>query len=170
MKNLFIAQALYNRWANAKLAVEMARLAPERLTAVSAVNFGSILAIANHLVLADRAWLGRFTGQGEPVPSIDAVPYPSLPELAAARIIEENRAIAFARALDPAALTGILAYTAMNGAPMALPLALCVSHFFNHQTHHRGQIHGLLGGCGLKAADLDFIFFERETGTYAKSL
>ncbi|MFP5257687.1 MAG: DinB family protein [Acidobacteriota bacterium] len=170
MKKLFIAQALYNRWANAKLAADMAKLSTEQLTAGSDVNFGSILAIANHLVLADRAWLNRFTGQGEPVPSIDAVPYPRLPELAAARSFEEERTIPFARALDPAALTGILAYTAMNGRPMALPLALCIDHFFNHQTHHRGQIHGLIGGCGLKAADLDFIFFERETGTYAKSL
>lgn len=170
MKNLFIAQALYNRWANAKLAADLARLAPEQLAAGSAVNFGSILAIANHLVLADRAWLGRFTGQGAPVPSIDAVPYPSLPELTAARVVEEDRAIAFARDLDPTALSGILAYKAMNGTPMALPLALCIGHFFNHQTHHRGQIHGLLGGCGVTAADLDFIFFERETGTYAASL
>ncbi|MHC1788029.1 DinB family protein [Solidesulfovibrio sp.] len=170
MKNLFIAQALYNRWANAKLAADMATLPPEQLAAPSAVNFGSIIAIANHLVLADRLWLNRFTGQGEPVARVDAVPYPALAQLAVARSVEEDRAIAFTRALDPAALATILRYTTIDGTPAALPLALCIDHFFNHQTHHRGQIHGLLGGAGVKAADCDFIFFERETATYANLL
>jgi len=54
MTKLFLVKALYNRWANARLAADMAKLSPEQLTAVSAVNFGSILAIANHLLLADR--------------------------------------------------------------------------------------------------------------------
>ena len=170
MKKLFIAKAGYNRWANAKLAAEMAKLAPEQLAAVSAVNFGSILAIANHLVLADRLWLNRFTGQGEPVTTVDAVPYPTLPELAVARMAEEERTLAFAQDLEPAALPSILAYTTTDGTPMALPLALCIDHFFNHQTHHRGQIHGLLGNHGIKAADIDLLGFERETGSYAASL
>jgi len=170
MKKLFTAKALYNRWANARLAADMARLAPEQLTAVSAVNFGSIIAIANHLALADRLWLHRFTGQGEPVPSVDAVPYPTLPALAAARLAEEDRTIAFVNALDPATLSGILTFTTTDGRPMAMPLAVCIDHFFNHQTHHRGQIHGLLGAYGVKAVDIDLLGFERETGTYAASL
>ena len=170
MKNLFRTQALYNRWANARLAAAMAALAPEQLAAVSAVNFGSIIAITNHLVLADRLWLNRFTGQGEPVASFDAVPYPGLSELTAARRIEEDRAEAYARDLDPAALTSLLAYTTTDGTPMRLPLALCLGHFYNHQTHHRGQIHGLLGAYGVKAADIDLLGFERETGTYANAM
>lgn len=170
MKNLFLTQALYNRWANARLAAEFDKLSPKQLTATSAVNFGSILAIANHLVLADRLWLTRFTGQGAPVPSVDAVPYATLPELAAARVVEEDRTMAFFRALDPAGLAATLAYTTTDGTPMNLPLAVCISHFFNHQTHHRGQMHGLLGACGIKAADIDLIGFERETGTYATLL
>ena len=170
MKNLFCTQALYNRWANARLAAALDMLSPEQLTATSAVNFGSILAIANHLVLADRLWLVRFTGQGTPVPSVDAVPYTTLPALAAARIVEEDRTIACIRALDPASLGDTLAYTTTDGAPMALPLGLCIGHFFNHQTHHRGQMHGLLGAYGLKAADIDLLGFERETGTYATLL
>ena len=59
--------------SGARLYAAMATLAPATLAAPSAVNFGSILAIANHLVLADRLWLNRFTGQGAPVPTVDAV-------------------------------------------------------------------------------------------------
>ncbi|EFL50103.1 DinB family protein [Solidesulfovibrio fructosivorans JJ]] len=162
MKTIFTTLARYNRWANARLYAELGKLTPEQLTAPSEVNFGSILAIANHLVLADRLWLNRFTGGGAPVPTIDAVPYPDLADLAAARSIEEERAEAFARGLDPARLESTLRYTTTEGTAMATPLALCLTHFFNHQTHHRGQIHGLLGACGIKAADIDLIGYMRE--------
>ncbi|WP_428567601.1 MAG: DinB family protein [Solidesulfovibrio sp. DCME] len=167
MKALFATRCRYNAWANARLYAAMASLAPETLAAPSAVNFGSIVAIANHLVLADRLWLTRFTGQGQPVPSVDAVPYPALADLRAACRIEEARAEAFCRGLDAARLGETLSYVTTDGTPMALPLALCLDHFFNHQTHHRGQIHGLLGAHGLKAADIDLLGFERETATYA---
>ncbi|HML54751.1 MAG TPA: DinB family protein [Solidesulfovibrio magneticus] len=170
MTKLFLVKALYNRWANARLAADMAKLSPEQLTAVSAVNFGSILAIANHLLLADRLWLNRFTGQGEPVASVDAVPYATLAALTAARHVEEDRAIAFVQRLDPQRMGSALAYRTTDGTPMALPLALCIDHFFNHQTHHRGQIHGLLGSHGIKAADIDLLGFERETSAYANLL
>jgi uncharacterized damage-inducible protein DinB len=167
MRSLFITLSRYNRWANARLHAAMAELSPRTLAAPSAINFGSILAVANHLVLADRLWLKRFTGQGEPVPSVDAVPYPDLGALREAVIVEEGRILDFCRDLDPARLGETLSYVTTDGTPMALPLVLCLSHFFNHQTHHRGQIHGLLGAYGVKAADIDLLGFERETATYA---
>ncbi len=167
MKTLFLTQARYNRWANDRLYAELAKLAPEQLAAQSAVNFGSIIAIANHLVLADRLWVRRFTGQGDPVPSVDAVPYPDLEGLKAARLAQDERTEAFAHDLDPARLSETLEYVTTEGTPMRLPLAACLAHFFNHQTHHRGQIHGLLGTFGIKAADIDLLGFERKTGCYA---
>jgi uncharacterized damage-inducible protein DinB len=167
MKRLFVNRALYSRWANARLYAAMAALSPETLAAPSAVNFGSILAIANHLVLVDRLWLNRFTGQGAPVTTVDAAPYTDLAALGAAREVEERRALAFCRALDPARCGGTLDYVTTDGTPTTLPLALCLDHFFNHQTLHRGQIHGLLGAYGIKAADIDLLGFERETAAFA---
>ncbi len=166
MKSLFVTLAHYNRWANERLYAEMAKLHPEALAAPTAANFGSIIAIANHLVLADRLWLYRFTGQGEPVPSADAVPHASLADLTAARIKEEDRAIACVQNLDPDSLSDILHYTTTEGTPRAEPLAICLSHFFNHQTLHRGQIHGLLGNHGIKAADIDLIAYQVQTKSY----
>lgn len=168
MKSLFRTLALYNRWANDRLYAELARLTQEQRDAVSEVNFGSITAIANHLVLADRLWLNRFTASGSPVTTVDAVPYPALPELDAARRIEEDRAITFSQNLIPARLADTLVYTTTEGAAMALPLTMCLAHFFNHQTHHRGQIHALLGINGIKAVDIDLLGFEREQGAYTE--
>ncbi|EHJ46227.1 DinB family protein [Solidesulfovibrio carbinoliphilus subsp. oakridgensis] len=167
MQFLVRIQARYNQWANQRLYADMEKLSPGQLHAPSAANFGSILAIANHLVLADRLWINRLTGQGPAVPTVDAVPYPALADLAAARRVEEDRGLAFADALDPARLAGNLVFTTTDGRPMDLPFALCLAHFHNHQTHHRGQIHGMLGTFGVKAQDIDLLGFERQTGAYA---
>jgi uncharacterized damage-inducible protein DinB len=162
MKAYFVTLAKYNPWANARLYAEMEKLTPAQLAEKSAVNFGSILAIANHLVLADRLWVNRFTGQGEPVPNVDVVPYADLEALTVARHVEEARLLAFLEGLDPEGLATILHYVTTEGTPCALPFGLCVLHCLNHQTHHRGQIHGLLGIYGLKARDIDLLGYRRE--------
>lgn len=159
---MYTTLARYNAWANARLYAEMEKLGPEQLVAQSAVNFGSILAIANHLVLVDRLWINRFTGQGAPVTTVDAVPYPDLASLAAARRVEEKRLLALTDGLDPDRLESTLHYLTTEGTPCALPFAMCLMHCLNHQTHHRGQIHGLLGLCGIKAADIDLLGYRRD--------
>ena len=70
------------------------------------------------LDLADRLWLHRLIGQGEPVSSVDAAPYATLAALTAARHVEEDRAIAFAQKLDPQRLGSVLAYRTTDGTPM----------------------------------------------------
>ena len=149
MKNLFITLAGYNAWANALLFEHLSELSAADWAAPRPVNFGSIAGIANHVLLADRAWLCRFTGSGDSPTAIDAIPYPGFADLLAARRAEDARIAAFARDLDPARLTGALHYHAMDGRPMALPMAVMAAHFFNHQTHHRGRLRA-----GLNRGDI----------------
>ncbi|OIO00075.1 MAG: damage-inducible protein DinB [Desulfovibrionaceae bacterium CG1_02_65_16] len=150
--------ALASRWADEVLFGELTKLTPAQWTAKSAVNFGSMQGIANHLLLADRLWLNRFTGEGEALKTADAVPYPELADLWRERQAQNACNIAFAEALDPARFDTILRYTTIGGAPKAQPFGLCVAHFFNHQTHHRGQLHALLGAAGIKCPDIDLIY------------
>lgn len=159
MQPYFATLARANRWANALLFAELARLSPAQWVEESAVNFGSAQGIANHLLLADQAWLHRFTGEGPSPASIDAVPWPELAQLRAEREALDARIISVAEGLDPARLAGDLHYTSMNGTACVVPLALCLGHFYNHQTFHRGQLHALLGVCGIKAPDLDLIYY-----------
>lgn len=159
MQQHFLTLARANQWANRLLYAEMEKLAPEQLAAESQANFGSILGIASHTVLADRAWLYRFTGQGESPASIDAQPWPEFAALRAAREAEDVRVVAFAEGLDPARIAGILDYTSMSGAACTEPFLLCLAHFYNHQTFHRGQLHALLGVQGVKAPNLDLIYY-----------
>jgi len=160
MKALFNTLALANRWANRILSAELARLSPAQWTQQVGVNFGSIQAVANHLLLADQAWLFRFTGQGVSPAAIDTAPWAELADLRAAREAQDEDIIAFAQGLDPARLTGTLHYRSMNGTACAEPFAVCLAHFFNHQTHHRGQLHALLGVHAITCPNLDLIYYQ----------
>ncbi|MDQ7833626.1 MAG: DinB family protein [Desulfovibrionaceae bacterium] len=168
MKSLFVTLAGYNAWANARLFEHLSELSPEDWAAPRPVNFGSLAGIANHVLLADMAWLSRFTGSGDGPPAIDTIPYPGFADLFTARQAEDARITAFAKELDPARLTGILHYQALDGRPMALPMAVMVAHFFNHQTHHRGQMHALCGACGVRPRDIDLVFFQRQVSEMIK--
>lgn len=159
MQDYFRTLARANQWANNILYAELAKLAPAQLAQTSEANFGSILGIANHTVLADRAWLHRFTGEGEAVLSVDAVPYPAFGDLRAARVAEDERIVAFADALRPERLGETLHYADTRGRACAEPFLVCLGHFFNHQTFHRGQLHALLGVCGVKAPNMDLIYY-----------
>jgi uncharacterized damage-inducible protein DinB len=162
MKHLFVTLAGYNAWANALLFGHLAELSPEDWAAPRSVNFGSLAGIANHVILADRAWLSRFTGSHDGPPAIDTIPYPGFPDLLTARRAEDARITDFAKELDPVRLRGILHYQALDGRPMALPMAAMAAHFFNHQTHHRGQMHALLSECGVRPRDIDLVLYQRQ--------
>jgi uncharacterized damage-inducible protein DinB len=60
-------------------------------------------------------------------------------------------------------MSGNLAYTNSQGHPSNTPWPLVLGHFFNHQTHHRGQVHGMLSQAGLNPPQLDLLYFPRDT-------
>ncbi|MBU1230276.1 MAG: DinB family protein [Proteobacteria bacterium] len=159
MRPTFATQARANRWANEALYAELKKLSPEQLAQGFGVNFGSILGIANHTILADRVWLARFLGQAPVAPAgfAAATDFTSLRVL---RQAQDELVVAFAEAFEPARLSETLRYTSMEGTPHAEPLAVCLAQFFNHQTFHRGQIHALLGVLGLNPPDLDLIYYQ----------
>jgi uncharacterized damage-inducible protein DinB len=159
MNTLFPTMARANRWANQLLFAELAKLTRAQWTQESAVNFGSAQGIANHLVLADQAWLRRFSQEGPAPDTVDAVPWPEIAALLAQREALDERIVVFAETLTPERLDGTLRYRSMSGQPCAESFGLCVAHFFNHQTFHRGQLHALLGVCGVKAPNLDLIYY-----------
>ncbi|MBG0775107.1 MAG: DinB family protein [Desulfovibrionaceae bacterium] len=154
--------AAYNRWANGRLLEDLAGLDRAALHAGEpGVNFGSILGILNHLLLGDRLWLSRFLGGAAPN-FHERMPYPEFADFKAVREAEDARIADFAAGLDPARLGEVLEYTTTGGVHIAAPMAVCVFHFFNHQTHHRGQVHALMGRHGVEARDIDLIYFVQE--------
>jgi uncharacterized damage-inducible protein DinB len=165
MKAYFAMLAGYNRWANGRLYAAAAALPDADYRADRGVFFRSLHGTLNHLLAGDRVWMQRFTGEGEAPGRLDAILFPSLADLREARAREDERIMAFVNGLDETRLGGIIRYRAITRPETyEQGLAPALMHFFNHQTHHRGQAHAVLTGLGVEAPSLDLILFQRESG------
>jgi uncharacterized damage-inducible protein DinB len=122
--------------------------------------FGSIHATLNHVLWADQIWMSRFAGT--PTPKAKSIKdsvaqHASWAQLRAARETFDETMIGWADSLDAAALEGDLTwFSGAAGRELTKPKGLLIAHLFNHQTHHRGQVHCMLTQCGAKpdATDL----------------
>jgi uncharacterized damage-inducible protein DinB len=154
--------ARYNAWANRRLYEACAALSPEDCCARRPSFFGSIHATLNHILVGDRVWMGRFEGVPSGIERLDQTLYDAFADLRAAREAEDARILGYVGGLDEDAIAGTLRYRNMAGQPQETPLAWTLAHFFNHQTHHRGQVHGMLSGTPVAPPELDLIYFLRQ--------
>jgi uncharacterized damage-inducible protein DinB len=157
--------AAYNEWANERLYHAAERLTDYDYRTDVGAFFRSLHGTLNHMLVADRIWLHRFTGEGEAPNQLDAILFDDFAELRNARRAEDARILEFVRDLDDAALTESIRYcTLVSPQEIEQSLAAALLHFFNHQTHHRGQTHCLLTQLSGHAPSFDLIVFQRETG------
>lgn len=163
--NLFPMLAAYNDWANRRIYEAAAGLADAQYRADTGVFFRSLHGTLNHILAGDRIWLRRFTGEGDAPDRLDAILYDDLARLRAARESEDHRITGWVGTLDEAALARPFSYRRVTTSePVMQPLAPALLHFFNHQTHHRGQCHAVLTRLVGQAPELDLIYFQRESG------
>jgi uncharacterized damage-inducible protein DinB len=164
MKPHFAMLAAYNAWCNRRLYDAAAGLSDEDYRADRGAFFKSLHGTLNHVLVADRIWMRRFTGEGEAPTRLDAILFDDLATLRQAREAEDARIIAYADSLTDTKLTGLFRYrTIVKPAEVEQPLAPALIHFFNHQTHHRGQAHCILTGLGVDAPSFDLVLFQRES-------
>ncbi|PSM17097.1 MULTISPECIES: DinB family protein [Nitratireductor] len=162
MKRHFRMMAAYNRWANATLYDAAADLTDAEFGHDTGVFFKSMLGTLNHILVADRIWMKRFTAQGEAPKSLDAIIHPNLTPLRLAREAEDARISAWVESLSDTALAGRFTYvTVTDMKTVSQRLAPAMAHFFNHQTHHRGHAHAILSLLGRTPPSLDMIYFQR---------
>ncbi|MGI9412295.1 MAG: DinB family protein [Hyphomicrobiales bacterium] len=154
--------AAYNSWQNGSIYRAADGLSDQQRRADRGAFFGSIHGTLNHLLWADRIWLSRIAGlEGPSAPdiasSVGEIDDWSRLKEARARL---DRSIAdWAATLAAEDLDGDLTwYSGAAGREITKPLGLLLTHLFNHQTHHRGQVHALLTGFGAKPDDTDLPF------------
>ena len=165
MKSLFDMLAAFNGWANERLYDAAERIPEADYRADRGAFFGSLHGTLNHILVADRIWMHRFTGEGTGPSQLDAILYDDRRELRTARRAEDARIRAYVESLSDKDLAAAISYrTLRNPAEIEQPLAALLIHFFNHQTHHRGQAHCLLTGLTGEAPSLDLLIFQRQTG------
>jgi len=152
----------YNRWQNESLYSAAEALPDEARKQKRGAFFGSIHATLNHLLWADEMWMSRLAGTPRPVATSIAESlsrYDDWAELREERVRFDGVISGWADALSPEDLAGDLTWhSGAINREMKKPMWQLVVHLFNHQTHHRGQVHCLLTQLGAKPDVTDIPF------------
>jgi len=150
------------------------RLTDEQRRRDMGAFFGSVHLTLTHILIADRVWLERFgcnrsvweflDAEGKPmrVRAFAADLYPDFSVLRSERVRTDAAIESWAAALRADDLDVELEYSTSSGETWRHPLWWSITHFFNHQTHHRGQVTTLLKQCGVDPGVTDFVILMRE--------
>ncbi|MGV3723040.1 MAG: DinB family protein [Actinomycetota bacterium] len=155
---LCLRMAQYNRWMNERLYALCADLADGARKEDRQAVFRSMHGTLNHLMVGDRIWMGRFVGPPFTVASLDTELHSDFQELRTARQKLDAEILTWAESLDEARLAAEFSFTTMvNPMRRTMPLWFAVQHFYNHQTHHRGQLTTLLSQAGVDIGVTDLL-------------
>lgn len=160
--------ATYNQWMNNKVYEAALRLDNTELTKDRGAFFGSILGTLNHIYVGDIIWQKRFASHPTspslpdvielPAPShLDQILFEDIGELAKQRAWLDNQIIYWVKQLSDQDLDSILSYHNTKGIPANKHFGSLILHFFNHQTHHRGQVTALLSQAGEEVGVTDLL-------------
>ncbi len=168
MKANFRRMAAYNRWANERLYEAAGKLSPEAFAAPRSGFFPSLLKTLNHILVGDTVWMGRLEATGSSIKSLDQILHTEFGALRSARAAMDERIVAFVDGVTPARLEEDLVYRTVAGDAMTTQVAQVLAHFFNHQSHHRGQAHAMLSSTEVAPPSLDLLYFLRDHPDIAK--
>lgn len=162
LKEIYVNLADYNQWANERIYSACEQLESTSYHQSRQAFFDSIHGTLNHLLLTDQIWMGRITGTAYEFTSLRDELYPTFSLLKSARQAEDQRIIAYIQDLPPEAILVEVSYSNSTGQQYCQPLWQCLTHLFNHQTHHRGQVHQMLGEANIATPVLDLVAMLRD--------
>lgn len=169
MKSNFELMAAYNQWMNKVIYESASTLSNAEIQKDRGAFFGSIIGSLNHILVGDTIWLKRFASHDIEYPSLsyvrnldspaalDATLCSSLKVLAEERSKMDEVIILFSSELTEQAIASPLAYTNTKGQAFIKNFSSLLQHFFNHQTHHRGQVSTLLYQAGVDVGITDLL-------------
>jgi uncharacterized damage-inducible protein DinB len=144
MTRIWAQYARYNRLANETLYAACAGLSDADYRRDLGAFFGSVHGTLNHLLLGDTIWMTRFEGGTHPSTGLNSILFEDFPALHAAREQMDRRIEHFFADLPADFESRNVRYVNNSGFDTEDPLSVILPHFFNHQTHHRAQVHTLL--------------------------
>ena len=161
--------AEYNRMMNGKVYATAAQHSPVELAKNKGAFFSSILGTLNHILVGDLIWLNRFSKHpsdnkslqvlvDKVLPtSLDILLHDSLDTLRIERVEIDELIMAWVSDIQATDLAVPLSYKNMKGEQQKKEFGSLLFHFFNHQTHHRGQVTTMLSQSGLDVGVTDFL-------------
>ena len=168
-----LTMAYQNAWANYRLAKAWHQLSPPELSAPRVSFFPNLIATLNHILTCDWFYvdaLERELRGGDPhhdcyVFFKEDVPFTVGADLRREQSLVDNRLIAYCEQLRDADLGRIV--TIARETPQHDSRLRLLSHLFEHQLHHRGQVHAMLSGTAVAPPQLDEFFCAGESGLRA---
>lgn len=155
--------ARYNAWQNQWMFQAADTLTPAQRTEDLHGFWGGIETTLSHLMWGDTLWISRFDGGAGPEMGLDTSQAYGWATQMAQRPLLDARIAAWAWSTDDSDFAGeIKWFSQAVGREMAMPTTICVMQLFNHQTHHRGQVHHMLTHFGVKTTDTDIPFMPSE--------
>ena len=157
-----ITMAEYNVWMNDRLYTLCSTIDDKERKRDRGAFFDSIHRTLNHIMYGDLAFMARFTGDPTEVPELGADLYADFDDLWQARKALDERILNWAATLSENWLREDLTYKSkVDGITRTVPQWVLVTHMFNHETHHRGQITTLLSQTGLDIGTTDMPFMPK---------
>ncbi|MEA2979666.1 MAG: hypothetical protein QOF09_1489 [Alphaproteobacteria bacterium] len=150
--------AAYNAELNRRLYAAAERIPDPTRRLERGAFWGSLHGTLCHLLWGDRMWMARFDGWEKPavIQKESATLIGDFNELRSARVDADEKISAWAgRVTDGWLGEDQTWFSSSVQRELRSPRGFLVTHFFNHQTHHRGQAHALITACGEKTSDTD---------------
>ncbi|MNY20110.1 DinB family protein [compost metagenome] len=165
--------AYQNAWANHRLAGAWGQLNAQELTAPRVSFFPSLRATLNHILTCDWFYvdaLERELRGDDPHPDYAVFfkhdePCSTADDLKREQALVDRRLIAYCEQMRDADLGKIV--TIARDTPQHDSRLRLLSHLFEHQIHHRGQVHAMLSGTPVKPPQLDEFYCAGESGLRA---
>jgi uncharacterized damage-inducible protein DinB len=157
--------AEYNAEMNRRLYAAAARLSDTERREPHGAFWGSIHGTLTHILWGDQQWMSRFDGWERPTTPIkqSAGMIADFAELRAEREKADASVSRWANKVDDARLAEDLTwFSGAANREVTAKKGLLVTHFFNHQTHHRGQAHAMLTAAGQETGDTDLFLLVPE--------
>lgn len=169
LKEHFELLATYNQWMNSKVYAAAGQISAKDLAKDRGAFFGSILGTLNHMLVGDTIWLKRFATHPsclnplrevadlQSPESLDQVLFEDIATLSEQRIWIDRQIVNWTAELSEGDLDFVLSYRNTKGIAAHKRYSSLVLHFFNHQTHHRGQVSTLLLQAGMDVGVTDLL-------------
>jgi uncharacterized damage-inducible protein DinB len=159
------AMARNNAWANHRLLNACAQLSEEAYRARRTSFFPSIHLTLNHILVVDWYYLDALDNAGRrwrEIYALDEAPCPVFAELRRAQEAADRRLIGYCDALSEPQLGEPVILNRPDGKQYPERVAVVLAHLFQHDIHHRGQVHAMLAGTPVAPPQLDEFFLAQD--------
>ena len=147
--------ANFNKWANTNIFSSCKELDDIKYKKDRKAFFSSIHGTLNHLLVVDRAFIAHIKGKNHGLKSLDQILYENLFQLEEARIKEDKCLVDLVNNLSEESIHKEITYNGFETGKTTHTINIILISMFNHQTHHRGQIHNMLSQAGIKPPQID---------------